>query len=233
LKKLCVIPARGGSKRIPRKNIKHFAGRPMLSYPIRAALESGLFNHVIVSTEDEEIAALARAEGATVPFLRPLDLADDQTGTGPVTNHAIRFFAAAGDPHAITCCLYATTPFVTAQRLREGYDLLMLSGRSFAFTVTSYAFPIQRALRRTADGGVEPFSPDDIPKRSQDLEPAFHDAGQFYIGKSEAFLAGKAMFSAEAAPFILPRHLVHDIDTPEDWLEAELAYQVLEQSGRL
>lgn len=233
MKKLCVIPARGGSKRIPRKNIRDFAGQPMLAYPIRAALESNLFDSVIVSTEDEEIAALARAEGASVPFLRPLDLADDQTGTGPVTNHAIRFFEDAGDPQDITCCLYATTPFVTAQRLRDGYDLLISSGRSFAFTVTSYAFPIQRALRRTAEGGVEPFSPEDIPKRSQDLEPAFHDAGQFYIGKSKAFLEGKAMFSDHAAPLILPRHLVHDIDTPEDWLEAELAYQVLRDSGRL
>ncbi len=233
MKKLCVIPARGGSKRIPRKNIKPFAGRPMIAHPIRAALESGLFDTVIVSTEDEEIAAVARAEGATIPFMRPQSLADDQTGTGPVTNHAIRFFAEARDPHALTCCLYATTPFVTEARLREAYDLLQAGGRPLVFTCTSYAFPIQRAIRQMPEGHMEPFWPENIPKRSQDLEPAFHDAGQFYMGASEAFLTGTGVFSAAATPFILPRHLVHDIDTEEDWLEAELAYQVLAQSGRL
>ena len=155
--KVAIIPARGGSKRIPRKNISIFAGQPIISYSIAAALASGLFDRVIVSTEDAEIAAVAKDWGAEVPFLRPETLADDFTGTGAVVRHAIRWLLDQGQPVSHACCIYATAPFVRPDFLRTGYQMLVDSGKSFAFSVTSFPFPIQRAIRVTKEGAVEPF----------------------------------------------------------------------------
>jgi N-acylneuraminate cytidylyltransferase len=225
--KLCVIPARGGSKRIPRKNIRPFAGLPIIAWSIRAALETGLFDRVMVSTEDEEIANVAQQQGATIPFLRPRDLADDHTGTDAVVKQAIAWHRQQGFDVTHACCIYATAPFVRARYLKEGHDRLLASGKSFAFSVTSFPFPIQRALRLTADGGVEAIQPEHIGTRSQDLEPAFHDAGQFYWGTADAFLNDEVIFSRASVPILLPRWLVQDIDTEEDWRRAELLHQVL------
>jgi N-acylneuraminate cytidylyltransferase len=229
--KIAVIPARGGSKRIPRKNIREFAGKPIIAWSIGAALESRLFDRVIVSTDDEEIAEVSRQHGAETPFLRPKELADDYTGTNAVVKHAIGWFAAAGTPVDYACCIYATAPFVQPRYLREGYEKLVASGRSFAFSVTSYPFPIQRALRITADGGVEAIWPENIFRRSQDLEEGYHDAGQFYWGHAEAFLSDVVTFSNASVPVVLPRHLVQDIDTLEDWTRAELMFAALQQMG--
>jgi N-acylneuraminate cytidylyltransferase len=222
---IAIIPARGGSKRIPRKNIKYFAGKPIIAYSIAAAQECGLFHRIIVSTDDLDIAEVARQCGAEVPFLRPEELADDHTGTNAVVKHAIKWAFAQKIPVEYVCCLYATAPFVQPQLLRKGLDVLIQSGRDFAFSVTSFAFPILRSLRLTEQGGVEPIWPENIPKRSQDLEEAYHDAGQFYWGRAEAFLKDVPIFSDAAMPVILPRHLVQDIDTLEDWERAELMYR--------
>ncbi|WP_443748763.1 pseudaminic acid cytidylyltransferase [Asticcacaulis solisilvae] len=227
MKRLCVIPARGGSKRIPRKNVKPFLGRPMLSYSIAAAKATGLFDHVIVSTDDDEIAAVARAHGAETPFVRPAELANDQQGTNAVVIHAIEWFAAHGSKPDATCLVYATAPLLDPERLEEGWQALQQPGKRFAFSVTSYGFPIQRALRRTEGDGVAMFWPENRTARSQDLEPAYHDAAQFYWGWSDAFLNGEELFSPISAPVVLPRSHVVDIDTPEDWEKAELTYRIL------
>lgn len=220
--RLAVIPSRGGSKRIPRKNIRPFGGRPIIAWSIAAALESGLFDRVIVSTDDDGIAEVARGTGAEVPFLRPAELSDDHTGTGPVVAHAVAWQSAHGAPAEEVCCIYATAPFIEVDDLRRGLDILRESGADFAFSVTRYAAPIQRALRIRADHRVEMFDPGQFLTRSQDMEEAWHDAAQFYWGRAEAWLAGKPLFGPHAAPVELPRHRVQDIDTPEDWERAEL-----------
>lgn len=227
--RLAVIPARGGSKRIPRKNIKEFCGKPMIAWSIEAAQESGCFDRVIVSTDDDEIAAVAKQWGAEVPFKRPAELSDDYTGTIPAIAHAIRTLADAGICCSAVCCLYATAPFVQVEHLRQGYELLASSDADYVFSVTSYAFPIQRALRITSQGRVHMFQPEHFSTRSQDLEEAYHDAGQFYWGRPDAWLNHRPLFTFAALPVILPRHCVQDIDTPEDWERAELMFKVLRQ----
>lgn len=223
--KLCVIPARGGSKRIPRKNIRMFAGKPILAYSIDAALTTGLFDRVMVSTDDPEIGEISRSFGAEVPFLRPRDLADDHTGTNAVVKQAIEWHSAQGMAVTHACCLYATAPFVQAGHLVAAHQRLVETGKSFVFSVTSYPFPIQRALRINGQGEVEAMYPEFRSTRSQDLEPAWHDAGQFYWGRAEAFLGEVPLFSSASLPLVLPPHLVQDIDTEEDWERAELMYR--------
>lgn len=225
---IAIIPARGGSKRIPRKNIKTFHGRPMIAYSIRAALDSGLFARVIVSTDDAEIAEVARACGAEVPFMRPAALADDHAGTAEVIQHAVGSLCEQGEVFTYACCLYATAPFVTPEYLARGLELLEEHpDKAYAFTVTDFASPVQRALRLRADGGVESLYPEFYETRSQDLEPAFHDAGQFYWGRTEAWEQGAPLHAPHSLPVRLPRHRVQDIDTPEDWQRAELLYEAL------
>ena len=225
--KLAVIPARGGSKRIPRKNIKSFCGKPMIAWSIEAALQSGCFDHVVVSTDDAEIAEVARQCGAQVPFMRPTTLSDDHTGTIPVIRHAIEWFSERGQVSDQVCCIYATAPLVSAADIRRGLDILTSAGSDYAFSVTSYPFPIQRAVRITGHGRVEMFSPEHFNTRSQDLEEAYHDAGQFYWGRATAWLTGKVIFGPNAAPVRLPRYRVQDIDTTEDWQMAEFLFQTI------
>jgi N-acylneuraminate cytidylyltransferase len=230
---VAIIPARGGSKRIPRKNIRPFAGKPIIAYSIAAAGDCGLFDRVIVSTDDEEIASVARACGAETPFLRPQDLADDHTGTDAVVRHAIAALAAHGADISHACCIYATAPLLQARYLEAGYDKLIASGKDFVFSVTSYSFPPQWALRITAGHGVEAVHPEHILARSQDLEPRFHDAGQFYWGRAQAYLDRVATHSSASAALVLPPHLAQDIDTLEDWHRAELMYRALQMSGEI
>lgn len=220
---VCIIPARGGSKRIPRKNIRAFCGRPMISWPIRAAIDSGCFDRIVVSTDDDEIADVAKECGAEVPFRRSADLADDHTPTIPVIADAINRLAIAD--RTPVCCLYATSPFVIPADLCAGLDRLRETGAPFVLSVTTYAFPIQRALRRDASGVVEMFDPAQMQTRSQDLEEAWHDAGQFYWGHAESWKSGRGIFEAGAQGLPLPRHRVQDIDTEEDWRRAELMFQ--------
>lgn len=219
---IAIIPARGGSKRIPRKNLKAFHDRPMIGHSITAALDSGLFERVVVSTDDREIADVAKAFGAEVPFMRPAELANDHAGTVPVIQHALQALAADVE---FVCCLYAAAPFTNAARLREGLELLRTRpDMDFVFTVTEFASPVQRALRLTTTGGVEALYPEYRQTRTQDLEPAYHDAGQFYWGRREPWRAGAALHAAHSLALVLPRRTVVDIDTPEDWIHAERLY---------
>jgi pseudaminic acid cytidylyltransferase len=223
--RIAVIPARGGSKRIPRKNIKPFAGRPMISYSIAAAVQSGLFDRIIVSTDDGEIASVARTCGAEVPFLRPAELSDDHTGTMQVVEHAIRFLASGGvcDLTAV-CCIYATAPFIRHEDLGRGLELLESGNWQYVFAATNFAAPIFRSFQKNASGGLEMFFPDYFPTRSQDLPEALHDAGQFYWGKPAAWLSAAMVFDRLSTVIQLPRWRVHDIDTEDDWLRAELVW---------
>lgn len=229
--KLAIIPARGASKRIPRKNIKPFAGKPMIAWSIEAALASGCFDCVIVSTDDAEIADVARAHGAEVPFVRPPELSDDHTGTIPVVAHAVGWMGQHVGPVEFACCLYATAPFVQPQDLRQGLDLLQRSGAQYAFTVTNFAAPIQRSFRITGQQRIEMFNPAQFNTRSQDLEEAYHDAGQFYWGRAQAWLAATPLYSEFATPLVLPRYRVQDVDTPDDWIRAELMFEILSPSS--
>jgi len=226
--KVAIIPARGGSKRIPRKNIKSFCGKPMIAWSIESALNAACFDQILVSTDDAEIASVALDYGAAVPFMRPPELSDDSTGTIPVIRHAIEWLNSHGPVVEQACCLYATAPFVTPAVLKEGLDILVGAGCDYAFSVTSYAFPIQRAIRITKEGRVEMFHPENFNIRSQDLEEAWHDAGQFYWGRAEAWLQGKMIFGSDSAPIRLPRHRVQDIDTPEDWDRAEWLFKAMQ-----
>lgn len=225
--KLAVIPARGGSKRIPRKNIKLFLGKPMIGWSIEAAYSTGLFDRIVVSTDDEEIASIARKYGADVPFMRPAELSDDHAGTAPVIAHAIEWHLTRGfDPLEI-CCIYATAPFLQSKYIQLGMNILEQSDCDFAFSVTSYAFPIQRAVKLREDGRIEMLDPSQFQVRSQDLTDVYHDAGQFYWGTRDAWLSGASIFGAKSVPVFLPRYLVQDIDTTEDWEQAELMMEVL------
>lgn len=228
---VAIIPARGGSKRIPRKNIKEFCGKPMIAWSIEAARKSGCFDRIIVSTDDAEIAEVARQIGAETPFLRPAKLSDDHTGTIPVIHHALAWLADNGSPVSEACCLYATAPFVSPEDLKRGQQMLQSEACNYAFSVTSYAFPIQRAIRITNEGRVAMFNPEHFQIRSQDLEEAWHDAGQFYWGVAEAWQDEKSIFSEDAVPVKLPRHRVQDIDTPEDWVRAEWLFKAMKEQG--
>lgn len=227
--KIAVIPARGGSKRIPRKNIKLFGGLPMIAWSIRAAIESQCFDHILVSTDDDEIASVAKAYGAEVPFVRPASLSDDHTATIPVIAHAIEWQSQHATAATEVCCIYATAPFIQASDIQQGLQVLQSTGADYAFSVTSYAFPIQRAIRITAEERLEMFQPEHFNTRSQDLQEAWHDAGQFYWGKAQAWLDGKPVFSKDAAPVKLPRFRVQDIDTREDWERAEYMFNSIKK----
>ncbi|MGX9378132.1 pseudaminic acid cytidylyltransferase [Pseudomonas sp. JQ36] len=227
---VAIIPARGGSKRIPRKNLLAFDGVPMIVRSIRTALDSGLFEQVVVSTDDADIAELALAHGAQVPFLRPAELADDFTGTAAVIEHALQQLPAFD----YACCVYATAPLLQARFLRQGFELLQQHpDKAFAFSVCSFGFPVQRALTVDGQGALTALYPEFRNTRSQDLPEAFQDAGQFYWGRSEAWLRGEVLYSSASLPVIVPRHLVQDIDTLEDWKRAEYLYAALKAGGEL
>lgn len=229
--RVAIIPARGGSKRIPRKNIKDFCGKPMIAWSIEAAKASGCFDKIIVSTDDSDIAETAKNWGAEVPFMRPAELSDDYTGTLPVIRHAVAWLQTHGTPVESACCLYATAPFICPKDLVQGLHQIQTNDCSYAFSVTSYPFPIQRAIRLTGNGRVSMFSPEHFTTRSQDLEEAWHDAGQFYWGTAAAWLAEKPLFAEESVPVILPRHRVQDIDTQEDWIRAEWLFKAMQASS--
>jgi pseudaminic acid cytidylyltransferase len=217
-----IIPARGGSKRIPRKNVREFCGRPMIAWSIQAARKSGLFQRIIVSTDDREVSEVARQAGAEVPFIRPAELADDHTPTLPVIRHAVRWLEDHGEVVEAACCIYATAPFLRTEKLHNGLEVLhQFPGTDFVFAVTNFGFPIFRALRLDAGGRVAMFWPEHEKSRSQDLPEAFHDAGQFYWGTGVAWQKCAGLFSSRSRGLALPRTQVVDIDTEEDWRLAE------------
>lgn len=227
-----MIPARGGSKRIPRKNIRFFAGKPMILYAIEAAHSAGVFERIVVSTDDAEIAAVSASAGAELPFMRPDDLADDHTPTVPVIAHAVEACRSLGWPVEQACCIYPAVPLIDPADIVRALDLLERSGAGYAFPVCPFPSPIQRALRRAADGATTPFQPQFVGTRTQDLEIAYHDAGQFYWGSAVAWLQGLPIH-ANARTIVLPEWRVVDIDTQSDWNRAEACYQALsEREGR-
>ena len=226
--KVAVIPARGGSKRIPRKNIKEFCGKPMIAWSIETANASGLFDRVIVSTDDPEIADVARRFGAESPFERPAELSNDHAATTEVVAHATRWLQEQHQDVEAVCCIYATAPFIQVDDLRRAWDKLNSGDWDFAFAVTEFAAPIFRSFRQKTDGGIEMFFPEHFLTRSQDLPTALHDAGQFYWGRPQAWIEGRRVFDRRSIPEIIPRWRVQDIDTAEDWIRAELMFRAFE-----
>ena len=224
---LCVIPARGGSKRIPNKNARPFHGKPMICWSIEAALKSECFEQIIVSTDSDEIASIASSAGASVPFRRPAELSDDYAPTIAVVNHAVEMVVQGVETHSEmpVCCLYATAPFVVSADIQAGLE--KLSGHDFVIPVTTYAHPIQRAVKVSDSGFLEMFDAEAYAVRSQDLEEAWHDCGQFYWGTVKAWARGESPYSARSAALPIPRWRVQDIDTEEDWLRAERLFSAL------
>lgn len=229
-KTIAVIPARGGSKRIPRKNIKPFCGKPMIAYSIEAAIRAGIFDEIIVSTDDEEIADIAKNAGASVPFMRPKELSDDFTATGAVVEHAIKFLQARGDRIKFVCTIYATAPLIDEFYIKLGLEKLRASNAKNAFSCTSMPFPIWRTFKIAKDGRCEMFWREKFAKRSQDLEEAYQDAGQFYWTNLDAPSSDEIFFGRDSIAIVLPRHLVQDIDTPQDWIRAEFLYEAVQKS---
>ena len=227
---LAVIPARGGSKRIPKKNIKLFHGKPLIAYSIEVAKNSKLFDKIVVSTDDEEIASIAKEYGAEVPFIRPKELADDFIGTDAVTKHTLEYFKNQGKKFDFLCTIYATAPLLQEKYLKEGYEKLKNSDAVNAFSAATMPFPIWRTFKLTNDGRCEMFFPEHYTSRSQDLEEAYQDAGQFYWKKLNKE-SNEIMFGKDSIPIILPRYLVQDIDTLEDWEIAEIMYEVLKKTN--
>lgn len=225
--KIAVIPARGGSKRIPRKNIKPFAGKPMIGYAIEAALACKAIDRVVVSTDDDEISAIARDFGAEIPFRRPAELADDMTPTVPVIAHAIDACRKLGWNVTHACCIYPGVPFIRTADLAEALAMLEQGGGDgYTFPVTGFPSPIQRTLKRGKDGKVAPLHPEHVDTRTQDLEPGYFDAGQFYWGGAQTWLAGLSIH-ANSRAIVLPEWRVVDIDTADDWDRAEMLYRAL------
>ena len=225
MKNLCIIPARGGSKRIPRKNIKHFMGKPIMVYSIEAALKSGLFEEVMVSTDDKEFAEVAKLNGASVPFLRSDATSNDYAATVDVLWEVVEMYKQHGKEFDTVCCLYSTAPFVTPERLREAYSKLsdQIDG---CFTIVEYSYPIQRSLRINDYGLVEMKYPEFLNSRTQDLERGYHDAGQFYVVKTDVLFEEKTVWCKRTAPLVLSELEVQDLDTLTDWQLAEMKYKL-------
>ena len=224
---VAVIPARGGSKRIPRKNIKLFADKPMIAYAIEAATQCGLFTHVVVSTDDEEIAAISKEYGAETPFPRPPQLADDHTPTVPVIAHAVMACKGLGWQFEYVCCIYPGVPFIQQDDVRSALELLQdTASVEYSFPITAFPSAVQRALHRKESGIVASFHPEYELTRTQDLEPAYYDAGQFYWGRKRAWLNNPNVHNSGVG-LVIPNWRVVDIDTPEDWQRAEAIHRAL------
>ena len=230
--RVAVIPARGGSKRIPRKNIKPFCGKPMIAWSIEAAKQSRLFDHILVSTDDQEILEVVKFFDVEVPFLRPAELADDFVGTTEVIAHAISWMQNQDWQLDAVCCIYATASLVQPEDIKRGWKALDSGDWSYAFSVTEYPSPIFRSFKEHPEGGLEMFFPEKWEMRSQDLPVALHDAAQFYWGRPEAWMNNLQIFDQHSCPVQIPSWRVQDVDTLEDWRSAELKFRILEQKNK-
>jgi pseudaminic acid cytidylyltransferase len=226
MKTIAIIPARGGSKRIPRKNIKNFAGQPIIKYSIDAAISSGCFDEVMVSTDDQEIAEVAKSYGAKVPFMRSAENSTDMAMTAPVIEEVINEYKKLGQEFEYLCCIYPTAPFVTGERLKQAKEHLLEKNAEGVVPIMKFSYPIQRALK-LEDGFAKMFWPENYNMRSQDLEPAYHDCGQFYFMKTSALLEQKMIFPRLMAPLVVPESEAQDIDNEEDWNIAEIKFKML------
>lgn len=229
---LAIIIARGGSKRIPRKNIKPFLGQPIIKYSIDAALAAGCFDEIMVSTDDAEIAGVARQSGALVPFMRSVDTSNDFATTAAVIEEVLHSYKLLGKTFDYSCCIYPTAPFVTGQKLKEAYDKLQSTGADSVFPVTKFGYPILRSLKIEKDGSVKMNWPEYMNSRSQDLPPAYHDAGQFYFVNNKVFSEKKKLFTDFSFPIVVPESEVQDIDNEEDWKIAEIKYKLINRTDK-
>ncbi len=228
---LAVIPARGGSRRIPGKNIKVFAGKPIIAYSIEAARRSDLFDKIIVSTDSQEVADVAMSFGAEVPFVRPEKLSDNQTSVAEVLCHAVDWFAGEGVGVDWLCCLVATAPFLRPSDIVDGCEMVQNNDVDTVLSVSRYRYPVFRAFERAPDGRLKMFWPRYEFTNSDDLPEAYHDAAQFYWLRVASLLRSRSVFGSVTMPVVLPDHLVCDIDTPADWQRAEIAYEVCRREG--
>lgn len=227
MKAICIIPARGGSKRIPHKNIKSFYGRPIIVYSIEAALKSGIFDEVMVSTDDKEIAAISIRYGANVPFFRSEATSNDYATTAEVINEVIEWYRNNGIEFDVICCLYATAPFVTSKKLCEGARIIKEGNCDSTFTCTPFSYPILRGLAIDSEGRIAMKWPEYKQSRSQDLPQFYHDAGQFYFSTTEAFHKSNGFWGDNTVPIVVSELEVQDLDTPTDWALAELKYKIM------
>lgn len=225
---LAIIPARGGSKRIPRKNIKSFLGSPIIKYSIDAALQANCIDEVMVSTDDKEIAAISEKLGAKVPFFRSEATSNDFATTADVIEEVLIEYRKNGQDFDYCCCIYPTAPFISLKRLKEGFSVLISENADMVLPVVRFSYPIQRALK-IENGRLSMILPENINVRSQDLMPAYHDAGQFYWLKVESFMKQKLLFTENTVPLIIQESEVQDIDNEEDWNMAELKYKILKK----
>lgn len=223
---IAIIPARGGSKRIPHKNIKPFLGKPIIQYSIEAAFESNLFDEVMVSTDDNEIADISKKLGAKVPFIRNETTANDHAGLADVIEEVLTNYKKEGKNFDIFCCMLATAPFITIEKLKEGFDYLNNKNFFSVFSILPYSYPIQRALK-IENEKVSMINPENYNKRSQDLITTYHDCGQFYWMKTDKFLEEKKLFTNNSGAIIFSEMESHDIDTEEDWDIAEMKYKII------
>jgi len=230
---VAIIPARGGSRRIPKKNIRVFAGRPMIEYSIEAALKSDIFDLVIVSTDSEEIAETALQAGAKVPFMRPAELAENYVSVVDVLHHTLTCLLRQGEVPELACCLTATAPFLKPEFIAEGYRLIKENDSDCVVSVTRFPFPIFRAFQKLESGRMSLIWPEHEFSHSDQLPEAYHDAAQFYWLNVPKFLTNKMLLGGDVIPVILPNYLVRDIDTYEDWETAELMHEVLKRKGYL
>jgi pseudaminic acid cytidylyltransferase len=221
---VAIIPARGGSKRIPKKNIRDFLGKPMIAYSIEIAIQSGLFDKIVVSTDDEEVANTAKAYGAEVPFIRPAELSDDFSGTHEVIGHAVQFLINSGVNVELACCIYATAPLIQQEDLKKGLQLFRQGRWDSVFAATEFSYPIFRSFQLDQNNGLKMFFPEHYQSRSQDLPTAIHDAGQFYWARIETWLKPPKPYSSASTVVLLPNWRVQDIDTIDDWKRAEMIY---------
>jgi len=223
---IAIITARGGSKRIPKKNIRSFLGKPIIAYSIEVALKSGIFDEVMVSSDSEEIADIAISYGAKVPFFRSEKNSDDYSTTSDVIEEVLLKYKELGKEFQYFCCLYSTAPFVTIEKIKEAFDMLKSNIFDAVFPVVKFGYAIQRALK-IDDNFIKMIYPENIDKRSQDLSPAYHDCGQFYFMKTDVFLKQKKMFVEKSAALIMGEMETQDIDNEDDWKIAELKYKIL------
>lgn len=229
MKAIAIIPARGGSKRIPRKNIKDFLGKPIIAYSIEAALQSGIFDEVMVSTDDEEIAEISRRYGASVPFLRSAETSNDYATTADVIDEVINWYDKNGRNFDVVCCLYATAPFVTSEKLCQAAKLIERGDWDSAFTCVEFSYPVLRSLIINPDGRIVMKWPECKKSRSQDLQKFYHDAGQFYFATIEAFRKVKGFWGENTTPIVVSELEVQDLDTLTDWTLAEMKYKLLDR----
>jgi N-acylneuraminate cytidylyltransferase len=228
MKKIAIITARGGSKRIPGKNIKEFCGKPILAYSIEAALESGLFDTVMVSTDDEKIAEIAVRYGAEVPFYRSEKTSGDYATTNDVLLEVLEEYEKRGEHYELGCCIYPTAPFVTAQKLKTAVDRLLETDADTLIPVVTFSYPPQRAMIVKDDRLVFEY-PQYLDSRSQDLEPHYHDVGQFYIFRTESFKVNRKLMVGNILPMVVSEMEVQDIDNMTDWEIAEIKYRTMKK----